>query len=82
MTVALIQEYVEDACLLEDHYYFINKANQLRESLHQKPYQSFFRVYALLIVRDDDGRVRMIHGANCEPCYIGALFLSKSMGAK
>lgn len=57
--------------LMRDDKAFVSLANDIRIKLTTSPTQSNFRVVAILIVRYEGSKLRLVVGANCEQGYIG-----------
>jgi cytidine deaminase len=62
---------VEFQQLLSDDHRAIAYANKIRLQLPSSPPQSQFRVVAILFIKYDEDKLRLICGTNTEPGYIG-----------
>eukprot|EP01031_Cornospumella_fuschlensis_P048240 gene48240-59079_t len=67
-------EHVSDSDFyryMTDDQAVINYANEIRLSLKSAPTQSLFRVLAILFVKYDGDKLKLVIGTNAEPGYIG-----------
>jgi len=69
MSVTVTSENLSS--LISDDVALITYCNERKQQLSASPSQSFFRVYALLIVEDEKKELSIIEGTNTEPDYIG-----------
>jgi hypothetical protein len=68
-----LEEYEDDVGL-------ISLANKNRLLLPSSPRQSFFRVYALIIIKTIKEEYLVIHGTNSEADYIGSSICAERSG--